>query len=78
MPEFPVTVVNYEETRDIEHIPDLNRPGYLSELRPWPGSERYFLQLRLSSGAVVRAQLTKGDFDTVLALPEWNEVRDSA
>ena len=81
MQEFQVTVTNWEECRDIDHVPDPNRPGFIADLRPWPGSERYFLQLKLSSGAIVRAQLTKEDFDTVIALPEMSSsftVKDEA
>jgi hypothetical protein len=73
MPEFQVTVTDTEECRDIEHITDPTRPGHVVDLRPWPGSDRYFLKIRLPSGALIRAQLTKEDFDTVLALPEFAE-----
>ena len=79
MREFPVTVVEVEECRDMNPSPDPNRPGFLSDLKPWPGSERYFLQLRLSTGAVIRAQLTKEDFNTFLTIPECNDdVKESA
>lgn len=73
MQDFSVTVVSYEETRDIDHIPDPDRPGFLAELRPWPGSERYFLKLRLSTGESVRAQFTREDFNTLLKTPEMSE-----
>ena len=73
MQEFSVTVVSYEETRDIDHVPDLNKPGLLADLKPWPGSERYFLKLKLSTGDVVRAQLTREDFNTLLKTPEMSD-----
>lgn len=64
--DFPrllnVDVVDFEETREIHRTVDIE--GNVVEMRPIPGSDRAFLNLRLPNGTVVRAEVPHADFET--------------
>lgn len=62
MREFQLTVFDYSESRDIEVIRDPDDPS-VKDSRPYPGSDRRYLKVRLPTGESIRVQVSVDDFE---------------
>lgn len=60
-------IINYEESRQIQQIYDVE--GTLIDLVPVKNSERAYIDLQLSNGFIVKAEISYNDFkDKIISL----------
>lgn len=65
-PILELSLLDYEEKRDIEAIRHPSIPDRIAELRPVEGSERVWLNLGLPNGQEIRVEVSYKDFEEKL------------